>query len=156
MTSHAHNYAPLQSQVKELNPLWTKPPSYKFPVTHSSLIYPRVYSRILVSFHNIGCEVLFHNYSVKFLLSFIVNMMRSRQLLLPDRRTREFKRRRFWADVRQPEMSSFFSFNMPWRYQICVSKCLYSYRDDLPKNLFQITAEGCKSPLPVDMRRFGF
>ena len=25
----------------------------------------------------------------------------------------------------------FFSFNMPWHYQICIAKCLYSYKDDL-------------------------
>ena len=34
--------------------------------------------------------------------------------------------------------------NILWRYQICIAKCLYSYRDDLPKNLFKITAEECK------------
>ena len=28
---------------------------------------------------------------------------------------------------------SFFSFYMPWRYQICMAKSHYSYRDDLPK-----------------------
>ena len=38
----------------------------------------------------------------------------------------------------------FFSFNMPWRHQIYIAKCLYSYRDNLPTNLFQITAEGYK------------
>ena len=27
----------------------------------------------------------------------------------------------------------FFSFDMPWRYQICIANCLYSCRDDLPK-----------------------
>jgi len=36
------------------------------------------------------------------------------------------------------------SATLPLRYQICIVKCLYSYRDDFPKNLFQITAEGCK------------
>ena len=32
-----------------------------------------------------------------------------------------------------------------------MAKCLYSYRDDLPKRLFKITAQVCKSPLPVDV-----
>ena len=36
---------------------------------------------------------------------------------------------------------AFFSFNMPWRCQICIAECLYSYRVDLPKNLFKITDE---------------
>ena len=43
---------------------------------------------------------------------------------------------------------------MPCRYQICIAECLYSYRVDLPKNLFKITDEELKkSPLPVDVRR---
>ena len=43
---------------------------------------------------------------------------------------------------------------MPWRYQIYIAECLYSYRVDLPKNLFKITDEEFKkSPLPVDVRR---
>ena len=33
---------------------------------------------------------------------------------------------------------------MPWRYQICTAECLYSYRVDLPKNLFKITDEELK------------
>ena len=33
---------------------------------------------------------------------------------------------------------------MPWCYQICIAKCFYSWRDDLPKNLFKITAEEWK------------
>ena len=39
---------------------------------------------------------------------------------------------------------AFFSFNMTWRYQICMTKSPYSYRDDLLKNLFKFTAEECK------------
>ena len=27
---------------------------------------------------------------------------------------------------------------------MCIDMCLYSYRDDLPKNLFKITAQVCK------------
>ena len=38
--------------------------------------------------------------------------------------------------------------------QICIARCLYSYRDDLPENLGKTTAqEGKKSPLPVDVHR---
>ena len=33
---------------------------------------------------------------------------------------------------------------MPWHSQIFIAKCLYSYRDDLPKNLLKITAQVCK------------
>ena len=28
-----------------------------------------------------------------------------------------------------------FPFYMPWRHYICIDKCHYSYRDDLPENL---------------------
>ena len=28
-----------------------------------------------------------------------------------------------------------FPFYMPWRHYICIDKCRYSYRDDLPENL---------------------
>ena len=34
-----------------------------------------------------------------------------------------------------------FSVIMPWRHQICMANCLYSYGDDLPKSLFKITAQ---------------
>ena len=45
--------------------------------------------------------------------------------------------------------------NMPWRKQICIAKCLYSYRDDLPKYLFKKSwLKSGKSPLPVDVRRW--
>ena len=37
-----------------------------------------------------------------------------------------------------------FSFNIPCRFQICVAKSLFSYRDDLPKNLFKNIAQECK------------
>ena len=33
---------------------------------------------------------------------------------------------------------------MPCRFQICIAKSLFSYRDDLPKNLFKIIAQECK------------
>ena len=51
------------------------------------------------------------------------------------------------------ESELFFSFDMRWRYQICVAKRLYSYRDDLPKILFKITAQVCKKPFLFDVRR---
>ena len=55
----------------------------------------------------------------------------------------EFKQRRFWA-TQVNQKWAFFSFNMPWRYQICIARCLDSYRDDLHKNLFKITAREFK------------
>ena len=51
------------------------------------------------------------------------------------------------------ESELFFSFDMRWRYQICVAKRLYSDRDDLPKILFKITAQVCKKPFLFDVRR---
>ena len=37
---------------------------------------------------------------------------------------------------------------------MCIAKCLFSYRDDLPANLGKTTAqEGKKSPLPVEVHR---
>ena len=39
---------------------------------------------------------------------------------------------------------------MPWRYQISISKCLYSSREDLPKILFKITVQEGKKPFSVD------
>ena len=47
---------------------------------------------------------------------------------------RGFKQRCFWATQFQPEVSLFY-FNKPWSCQICIAKCLYSYRDHLSKNL---------------------
>ena len=49
---------------------------------------------------------------------------------------------------------TFFSFNMPWCYQVCITKCFYCYWQDLPKYLFKITAEKRKKcPLLVDVCR---
>ena len=37
---------------------------------------------------------------------------------------------------------------------MCIAKCLFSYRDDLPENLGKTTAqEGKNSSLPVDVHR---
>ena len=61
--------------------------------------------------------------------------------------------RRFWT-THVNRKRAFFSFDRPWRHHIGIAKCLYSYRDDLPKNLFKITAQGGKKKqLPVDVRR---
>ena len=46
-----------------------------------------------------------------------------------------------------------FSFNMPWRYQISITKCLYSSREDLPKKLFKITVQEGKKTFSVKSHR---
>ena len=46
-----------------------------------------------------------------------------------------------------------FPFNMPWLYQICISKCLFSYTDDLSENLVKIIPQVAKRSLPVNVRR---
>ena len=46
-----------------------------------------------------------------------------------------------------------FSFNIPWRYQICITKCLYSSREDLPKKLFKITVQEGKKTFSVKSHR---
>ena len=47
---------------------------------------------------------------------------------------------------------AFFLFNMPWRYQVCIVKCLFFYRDDLPKNLGKTIAfKNANISLPVDV-----
>ena len=56
---------------------------------------------------------------------------------------RELKQWRFWA-THVNKKWTFFCFNIPWRYQITIAKCLYSYREDLPKILFKITAQEYK------------
>ena len=65
---------------------------------------------------------------------------------------RELKQRRFWV-THVNRKGAVFSFNMPWRYQICMARCFYAYRDDLTKHLFKITAQECKKSTSVDMRR---
>ena len=59
------------------------------------------------------------------------------------RLSRELKYQRFWATYVNRKWA-FFSYYMPWRRQICIAKFLCSYRDDLLKNLFKITAQVCK------------
>ena len=59
---------------------------------------------------------------------------------------RELKQRRFWA-THVNRKWTFFSFSKPLRYLIYIAKCPNSYRDDLPKNLFKITAQVCKTSI---------
>ena len=59
------------------------------------------------------------------------------KVIVSFKENREFNKRRFWA-THVNRKWAFFSFNIPWRYQICIAKCLYSYRDDLPKNWFKV------------------
>ena len=42
---------------------------------------------------------------------------------------------------------------MLWRYQICIAKFLYPYRDDLPNIWAKALPKNENWPLPVDMRR---
>ena len=51
---------------------------------------------------------------------------------------RELKQRCVWATHIDRKCSP---FKMPWSYQICIRKCLFSHRDDLPENLVNITPQ---------------
>ena len=42
---------------------------------------------------------------------------------------RELKQRRFWA-MHVNRKWGLFLYNMTWRLQICIAKCLYSHKDD--------------------------
>lgn len=54
---------------------------------------------------------------------------------------------------RQPEVSLFLLLYAVICYQICMAKCLYSDRDDLPKILFKIIVfKSAKCPFPLYMR----
>ena len=55
----------------------------------------------------------------------------------------------FLSDARQPEVIPYrkwclFLYNTTWRYQICIAKCLYSYRDDLAQTSGWTTANEWK------------
>ena len=39
------------------------------------------------------------------------------------------------------EREPFFSFNSPWRYQICIAECFYSCREVVPKYMFNIKGQ---------------
>ena len=49
----------------------------------------------------------------------------------------------FWAAHVNRKLA-FFSLYTPWCYLICIAKCIYSYGDDLSKNIFQIAAQEWK------------
>ena len=53
---------------------------------------------------------------------------------------RELKKRRFWM-THVNRKWAFFSFNILWRYQMCLAKYLYFYWDELPENLGKIAAQ---------------
>lgn len=38
-----------------------------------------------------------------------------------------------------------FHFDMPWRFQICLAKCLFSYADDLAEDMGMFAAQECKT-----------
>ena len=54
--------------------------------------------------------------------------------------------------LRQPEACEPFFYKncLDASYQVCIAKCLPEI-DDLPKNVYKITVQECKSPHPVDM-----
>ena len=52
------------------------------------------------------------------------------------RLSRELKHQRFWATYVNRKWA-FFSYDKPWRRQICIAKFLCSYRDDLLKKIVQ-------------------
>ena len=60
------------------------------------------------------------------------------------RTNRSFKQPRFWL-THVNRKWAFFSFNMRWRYQICIVRCLYLYRDDLPQNLLKKSTSGWRA-----------
>lgn len=49
------------------------------------------------------------------------------------------KHSRFWA-MDGNRKWGVISFNLPWRYHICLTKFLYSYRDDIRENSCRTTA----------------
>ena len=51
--------------------------------------------------------------------------------------------RRFWATHFNRKWGH-LQFKAPWRYQICIFKCLYYYKDDLSKNLGKTTVQKWK------------
>ena len=48
---------------------------------------------------------------------------------------------------------AFFLFICLDAIKICIANFLFSFNDDLPESFNQTTAQWCKSPLPVDVRR---
>ena len=60
--------------------------------------------------------------------------------------------RQTYRPPRQPEACEPFFYKncLDASYQVCIAKCLPEI-DDLPKNVYKITVQECKSPHPVDM-----
>ena len=120
--------------------------------------YHSWYLEIVPNFiHLTACEITYNNFEIS-LVVFMPNITTNHAITYISQLNhatlwmlrklsfvnyREFKRERFWA-TRVNRKWAFFCFNIPWRYQISVAKCLYSSRDDLSKHLFKITAEECK------------
>ena len=38
-----------------------------------------------------------------------------------------------------------FLFDMPWRFQICLARCLFSFADDLSEEMGMLAAQECKT-----------
>ena len=65
---------------------------------------------------------------------------------------RKFKQRRFWAtNVNRKWI--FFSFNMPWRYQIVLLSIFTLKETICPKLCSKSRLKSAKGSLPVDVRR---
>ena len=56
---------------------------------------------------------------------------------------RELKQRRFWAKHVNRKWGP-LPFYMPRHWQICIAKCLFSYKEDLIKSFNRTTAQWCK------------
>ena len=65
---------------------------------------------------------------------------------------RKFKQGRFWA-THVNRKWAFFSFNMPWRYQICMLRVFTLKETICPKICSKSRLKSAKGSLPVDVRR---
>ena len=65
---------------------------------------------------------------------------------------RKFKQGRFWA-THVNRKWAFFSFNMPWRYQICMLRVFTLKETICPKICSKSRLKSAKGSLPVDERR---
>ena len=63
---------------------------------------------------------------------------------------RELKQRRFWATHVNRKWGP-LPFYIPRHWQICIAKCLFSYKEDLRVSTEPLLNDA-KSPLPVDVR----
>ena len=57
---------------------------------------------------------------------------------------REFQQRRFWA-THVNRKWVLFAFHMTCCYHICIPKCVFSRRDNLPENLLKSTPQDCNT-----------